>query len=461
MAITQVLDQAHRGRRVERAVPTVAVCIVAITSLHYLTGAHFLPYHSIYRSLYYLPIAVAAITWGLRGGLVASLTVSALYLPHIVLLGEVMPGGILDNLLEVLLFNFVGALAGWLADAQRREQQQSSALRTYIDAVLASLPVGVATIDGDGQLMARNPAGAALLAKLDRPTWTPPPTGYAEQVLADRPVGVHCSPIQDATGTAPGKVIVLEDLSEQRRLHEQVRQAEQLASLGQLAGGLAHEVRNPLGILRATAQLLASRLAGDEAVRTYTTVLRDEADRIDRLVGQLLAYANPRPPQLAPCDPAALVAELAHAFEPYAVQQGVRLSSVTDASLPRLNVDGEQIRQALLNLLLNAVQASPPRGHPGAQVELRCYRTPAHICVAVRDHGPGIPDELRGRVFDPFFTTRDDGTGMGLPMVARIAADHGGTIDLQHAPGGGTLATLCLPAEIASSVVEGTWLSAS
>ena len=435
--ITQDVRQAPL--HVRWSLPFVGATLVGITLLHYLTSAHLLPYHSIYRSLYYLPIGVAAVTWGVRGGLLASLFVTLVHLPYVFLMGNTMPGGILDNLLEVLAFNAVAALTGSLADAQRQQRQRAETLRAYIDDVLASLPVGVATTDGE-QLMPQNPAARELLRALRDPRQLPAQWGYHEITLAERPVGLRRSSLHGADGDPVGQVLVLEDLSEQQRLHQQVRQAERLAALGRLAGGLAHEVRNPLGIVRATAQLLAAKLQDQANLRRYTDVLTHEADRIERLIGELLAYATPRVPQPAPLDAVAFAEELAGSFSPYAEQHGVQLRVSADPVRLAVCADREQLRQAVLNLLLNAVQASSP----GQIVELRCAATAGHVCFGVRDHGGGIPLEIRGRIFDPFWTTRDDGTGMGLAVVARIVADHGGSVEVEDAPGGGALVTLCL-----------------
>ncbi len=447
--------------------PFIALAVAIITLLHYLTAAHLLPYHSIYRSLHYLPIAVAAVTWGIRGGLAVSLLITALYLPHVWLLGAAMPGGILDNVLEALVFNFVAALTGWLSDAQRRHRLQAAALRTYIDDVFASLPVGVATVSDRGLPEPRNPAAVALLKNYNQHQRLPAAPGYSELSLDGSPVGLHCSPLHGADGATVGQVLVLEDLSEQRRLHERIRQAERQAALGRLAGGLAHEVRNPLAILRATSQLLAGKLAAYADLRRYTEVLTDEADRIDRLVGDLLAYASPQPPASAFFDLALLVRELIAALGAVAAQHGVTVETDGDARRVELYADREQIRQALLNLLLNALQATPS----GGTVAINCCARDKHVFVTVRDHGAGLAPEIRSRMFDPFFTTRDDGTGMGLAVVARIVADHGGAIEVDAAAGGGALVTLRLPISTAAMPsgssdrgrqdAEATWPSGS
>ncbi len=436
----KLLRYTYRPRGDWLALPVVA-SVAGITLLHYLTGAHFLPYHSIYRSLYYLPIAVAAVRWGWRGGLLVSLAISALYLPHVLLLGQQMPDGLPDNLLEILAFSFVAALTGWLADAQRRERRETAALRGYLDTILRSLPVGVGTTSGSGTIVARNPAATRIVDEFGASLTIPPAPGYSELRGEGRTVAVWRAPLKHATNGSAEDVLVFEELTEQRRLEERVRQAERLAALGKLAGGLAHEIRNPLAILRATTQLLAAKLAGDAGLRHYTAVLTGEADRIDSLIGALLSYASPHPPAIGRVDVRLLLHELATACRPYAGQHGVRIETGMSGELPQVAVDREQLRQALLNLILNAIQASPQ----GAAVMLSCEQQTTRLCVVIRDQGPGIPPELRNRVFDPFFTTREAGTGLGLAVVARIVADHGGTIDLEAPPDGGTVARLCLP----------------
>lgn len=423
---------------------TVALALLVITLLHYLTNARFLTYHSFYRSLYYVPIMIAAVIWGRRGGLATSLATTAVYLPYVLFLAEPVPGRLVDTLLEILLFNVVALVTGSLADAQRHRQQQADMLATYINDVLNSLPVGVATVQGnDGDRTPRNPVAVTLLRDLRDPQQLPVNLGYFETELSGRLIGVHCSPLHATSGVQIGHVFVLEDLSERERLAEQARRAERLAALGQLAGGLAHEIRNPLSIVRATVQLLTTKLLNRPDLAGHTTVLTTETDRIERLIAELLTYANPRPPEVTEFRAAELINELIMACTPYADQHGVRLHAAIDPGLPLVRADREQVRQALLNLLFNAVQAS----EPGQVVQIDQYIEHEQMCFRIRDHGPGIPPTIRSRVFDPFVTGREDGTGMGLAMVARIAADHGGSIDVRAAPDGGTAATFCVPLE--------------
>lgn len=447
MQITQPHARRQAHPSVQGRLVFVGLMLAAVTALHYLTSAHLLPYHSIYRSLYYLPIGVAAVTWGFRGGIVAALVTTAAYLPHVFLMGNTMPGGVLENVLEVLAFNAVAALTGALSDAQRHQRQRAEALRAYIDDVLAGLPVGVATTGLDETLSAQNPAATELLGNLADPQRLPTALGYTELEIGGRPIGVRRSLLHGVDGTATGQVVVLEDLSEQRRLHEQVRRTERLAALGQLAGGVAHEIRNPLAIMRAVAQLLSAKLGDRADLHRHMEVLTVEADRIDRLIGELLTYGSAQPPQMDVFEAGPMLKELATSLAPYADQRGVTIHVEVRAALQPLRADREHLRQALLNLLLNAVQASGS----GQAVELWCNAEAEGMVFKVRDHGAGIPAEIHGRMFDPFFTTRDEGTGMGLAVVSRITAEHGGTVDVRDAPGGGTVATLCVPANMGAT----------
>jgi signal transduction histidine kinase len=441
------MGQAGIGRvNIERE-RWVFVCIVAmlagVTALHYLTSAHLLPYHTMYRSLYYLPIGVAAVTWGVRGGVATALLTTIVYIPHVIRMGATMPGGLLDNLLEVVVFNAVAFLTGSLSDAQRHQRRRAEALRAYIDDVLAGLPVGVATADLHGGLTPQNPAAVELLQDLADAPHVPTEPGYTELMIGRRPLGVRRSTLHAADGATAGQVLVLEDLSEQRRLHEQVRRVEHLAALGQLAGGVAHEIRNPLAIVRAVSQLLATKLQDRQQVSRHLEVLASETDRIDRLIGELLEYGSSRPLHLHSVEIRPFITELITSLTPYAEQHNITIRIEPASTLPALKADGDSLRRALLNLLLNAIQAS----EPGQEVTLTCAYDERYVRFSVRDYGRGIPMEIRERIFDPFFTTRDDGVGMGLAVVSRIATEHGGAIETCDTPGGGTIMTLCIPIE--------------
>lgn len=449
----------------------VAAMVVGISLLHYLTDAQLVPYHAIYRSLYYIPLAVAAVRWGLRGGLMTAVVICVLYIPHTLIVLHASMDGI-DALLECGAFLFVAGLTGYLADAERQQrqraqqaaaQQQAQAeeaerMRASVASILESIDSGVLTIDSTGQVMTLNPAARTLLDfggvdDVALPTALHDylhagAQGYQQVTHAGRVLGLHGAPLRGTHGEQVGTVLVLDDLTERQAMEAQMQRTERLVALGRLAGGLAHELRNPLGITRAAAQMLQQELADDGKPGEYTRVIQSEIDRVDRLVEQLLAYARPRPLQRALVDVASLVEETSSLARVYAKQQGVTLTAQVSDDLPALMGDGDLLHQAVVNVLLNGIQATPPEG----SVSLTAQTEQASVLLTVCDTGQGITPDILPHIFDPFFTTRDDGTGLGLSIVQQIIHDHGGAVDVQSEPGQGTQVVLRLP--IAAGITE-------
>jgi signal transduction histidine kinase len=261
-------------------------------------------------------------------------------------------------------------------------------------------------------------------------------------------LGLHGSPLIGGQGEVIGIVLVLDDLTEVRALEEQVQRAQRLAALGRLAGGLAHEIRNPLGITRAAAQMLQRELGEHATLGEYTQIIQTEIDRVDRLIEQLLAYARPVPLERGPIDVVALLDHTAALTRAYAAQRGVTLAVDCAPDLPMVEGDAELLHQALVNLILNGVHATTlggtvrvlanapqPEHHPSPMVSL-----------IVSDTGHGIASDDLPHIFDPFFTTRLDGTGLGLSIVQQIVQEHGGTIEVHSEIGQGTRFVIRLPA---------------
>lgn len=226
------------------------------------------------------------------------------------------------------------------------------------------------------------------------------------------------------------------------RLHvTQMSRAEHLATLGELAAGLAHEIRNPLAGIAGVMDIIGRDLPATSPARDVLKDVREEVLRINRIVTDLLDTARPRAPQIQAAD---LNVTVDHAFM-FAREQGkskpIRFHCTKDESLPPIEHDPAQIHQVLLNLMLNAIQAIDGAGVVSISVEQR-GRTAA---VEVKDTGPGIPPETLNNIFRPFFTTKGHGTGLGLSLAKRIVEDHGGRIDVASMPGHGCTFTVLLP----------------
>ena len=230
-----------------------------------------------------------------------------------------------------------------------------------------------------------------------------------------------------------------EDLA---RAQSQLVHRERLAALGELAAVVAHEVRNPLGVIFNSLGSLRRLLrpSGDAAM--LLEIVDEEAARLNRIVADLLDFARPSAPVIPP-EPLGRVVEDAIAAALPRRTARVSLVREEEEGLPPVPVDARLVRQAVVNLVQNAVQAMPEGGHIRARVARA--PDPGSVLVEIEDDGPGIPEELRGRVFVPFFTTRASGTGLGLAVVKRIMEFHGGEVSLRGTPGGGATFALRFP----------------
>jgi signal transduction histidine kinase len=229
-----------------------------------------------------------------------------------------------------------------------------------------------------------------------------------------------------------------------RALERALTRQERLAALGHLAAGVAHEVRNPLNAIGMGIQRLQgefSPVEGEEEFRRLCMVIRGEVARLNGIVQEFLQLARAPALQREPVAVAILLHEVATLMEAEAKTHAVRLVVRTPEGLPALVVDPQQLKQALINLLLNAIQATPP----GGTVQVTAAAETEVLRLAVIDSGSGVAPELMDRIFDPYFTTKPHGTGLGLPIALRIIQAHGGTLDVSSALGAGTTVEVYLP----------------
>jgi len=374
-------------------------------------------------------------------------------------------------------------------------------------ALMDDAESGVLLLDPDRRVAEANPAALKLLGvTLDRARTAEASallrTGVAGEDLArdvfaaarlEREAVLHTPGAGDVPvllaamriGRPPWALVTLHDLTSTRRMQQELRRHERLATLGQLSAGVAHEIRNPLAGIGTSAQVLLKRFdPGDDRAR-FVQVILDEVARLDRIVTSLLQYARPRQPELKPVRLADSVARVVQMSRANAERQGVRVESEAAAKLAPIYIDADLVHQVLLNVTLNALQAMPtggtlryevrivrgrrpPRG-PGRRADDRGARDerrngddaaaarrggsgaePAWLevqQVRIIDTGVGIPRGTLAKLFDPFFTTKPAGTGLGLSISQTIMQEHGGSIAVDSKEGRGTTVLLNFPLE--------------
>ena len=343
-----------------------------------------------------------------------------------------------------------------------------SDLSTYTSGIVDNMPNGLISLDGNGKPVMINRAARMMFGfgqkrenqLADHPVLKALAREFLEDLVLERqimerefsvsvdqdqsiPLAVSAAMVPAGVeGTeGQGAIFILRDLRQIRDLEEQVRQSEKLAAVGRLAAGVAHEVRNPLSSMRGLARFLARDM--DEASREaeYLKVMVGEIDRINRVVTGLLDFARPRQPELTSVDINDLVRHTLGLVADDARHQAVVIHEDLAADPLKALADRDLAIQAVLNVLLNGIEAMPD----GGRLEIRTYAESEQAVISIEDSGPGVSPEDRSRLFDPFYTTKKSGTGLGLALVARIMEAHHGRVVIGGQVGQGTIFSLYFP----------------
>jgi PAS domain S-box-containing protein len=247
-------------------------------------------------------------------------------------------------------------------------------------------------------------------------------------------------PFLDDRGKPFKYMAIRYEITERKRTEELLREQATLARLGQMAAVVAHEVKNPIAGIRGALQVIASRMAAESRDRSIITDIIARLDALNSVVQDLLVFGRPRALRSEPVDLRSLVSKTADLItrDPAMRRLRIRVSGIEAVA----QADGEQLQIVFHNILTNAAQAMGGTG----EVVVDIQRTSAGWSLAFVDHGPGMPPEVREKVFEAFFTTKHRGTGLGLPTARRIVEAHGGQIAIDSPAGGGTVVSISLPA---------------
>jgi len=208
-----------------------------------------------------------------------------------------------------------------------------------------------------------------------------------------------------------------------------------------LSASLAHEIRNPLASIDGAANLIESPQTSEEMRKGSLAIIHKEIQRLNRLLTNLLDFARPRKPEFQPVDPSRLIDAIVNLAGHSAEQKGINLRKIVPPSVPPIECDAEQMKQVILNLAINAIQAMTGPG----EVLLSAKPSDSSVMISVRDQGPGIAEEDMDKIFNPFFTTKEAGTGLGLSVVHQIVTQHGGVVNAEQNPEGGMTFSLVIP----------------
>lgn len=268
-----------------------------------------------------------------------------------------------------------------------------------------------------------------------------------------RQVTITASPIFSLEGPQQGAVIVLHDLTRVRSLEGADRHTDRLAMVETMAAGLAHEIKNPLGGIKGSAQLLQIELGDNEDLREYTSLIVREAERVNRIIEELLNLSRPRKSQQEEINIGQTLNEIVTLQKNSATKHKIHFRWQLDPSIPDIVGDRDLLTRLFLNLIKNACEATPEGSEiliqtgidTEYQLSLPGSRPTPMVKISIADQGAGISKSEKEKIFTPFYTTKADGNGLGLPICQKIVTDHGGQLHFIDRTEGGTIAKVLLP----------------
>lgn len=483
-----VLPMAERrGANLDR-LAWVQFCLdaVVITAIVTASGRA----QSVFIPLYVLLVVGACFVLSRIGGLVIAGVSSLLYLGPVggrTMLPFLDPGEPIEStaveLLSVLMNAGVllvvaivtGALAERYHELQQRMEDQRrhlSDLQAFRDLIFESVGSGLVAVDPGGRVTAFNRAAESITGvtageALGQP-WeaifgsgvkieevsraisdgSEPAPRYEFRLRrrdgSQVPVGISFWSLRSGTGDAAGLIGVCQDLSSIKQMEQRMRQADRLAAVGRLSANMAHEIRNPLASISGAVEALARDLPPDETRSQLAEIVLRESARLNQIVGDFLEYARPAPMAPLEINMAEILDEVLLLIEHRSLPADLKITREYGDALPT-RADPQRMRQAVWNLCLNAVQAMPDGGELQVGADRR-RDGGGRLQIAITDTGQGIAESDLPHIFEPFFSTKPEGSGIGLAVVYRVVEEHGGSIEVRSRPGEGTTFTLTLPA---------------
>ncbi len=353
----------------------------------------------------------------------------------------------------------VASLSGELAhvSAERmHELGEKERLASRLRNLLDMLPGGVVVLDGAGLVQQSNPAAQQILGRtLDQQPWR----DIIREVFAPRNDDGHEVSLRNgkrvgiataSLGQEPGQIILLTDLTETRHLQEALSRHERLSAMGRMVASLAHQVRTPLSAALLYCGNLCDSDLDQEQQRRFALKIRDRLERLERQVRDMLLFARGETGLNGQENAATLVTGVQAVAGPLLARKNMELQLLIEHPGALVRCNCETLIGALVNLVENSMHAC----EPGMPIELSARQRGNDLELCVRDFGPGIDADQLARIREPFFTTKEHGTGLGLAVVQAVARSHGGRLDLQSEPGQGLRASLVLPLAENSSTTE-------
>ena len=238
-----------------------------------------------------------------------------------------------------------------------------------------------------------------------------------------------------------GESIIEKRARERIELKEKLSRAEHLSTIGEMVAGISHEIRNPLGIIRSSAELLMKKVASYDPSNNIPNIIIEEANRLNRIITDFLNFARPKSPSFMPCRVEEVLEKNLTFLSSQILAQDYTIHKSYSESLPEIMADSAMLYQAFLNILLNALQSM----QTGGKINVEINSSDSIVSIDFKDEGDGIPKDLLEKIWDPFFTTKEMGTGLGLGIVKNIIESHGGTITIENRSSGGAKVTVRLP----------------
>jgi two-component system sensor histidine kinase PilS (NtrC family) len=456
-----------RGRRPGKTFLLVQalVDLSVVTTVVHFAGQP----QSAFPALYVLVVAAYALLMPPATGALTAVLASALFLGDTLWTRADAPDPAFWA--QMVVFNLVFAIVAVLGHRLREAGMEQETLATELqrvrleaDDILRNIRSGVLTVDGLGRLAFINPTAERLLdlegeALIALPVLDQLKVRSTEGIVSHQggrsfPIGLSTTTFRQETQEAPSVTAIFTDISDLKEVQELHARAERLESVAALSASLAHEIRNPLASIRSSVEQLARSRYADEDERFLAGLIVRESDRLSRLLSEFLDFARVRATQFVPIDLHSVITAVVRLIRAHPDCRP-DAEIVIEGGHTIMEGDEDLLHRVIANLVLNAVQAA--RGPIEIAVSIAAVSAAdiphgtnlEHaVRLQVRDNGPGIPDEIRSRLFDPFVSGREGGSGLGLAIVQRAVEAHRGLVLVESGPGTGTTFTIFLPARM-------------